>query len=189
MSCIWQQCILFVKKLFFKFYTKSFWEWIFAKVFAELLKQYLRWWDEIYSLVSFSLETFWYTSRNLFGKFVSIEVYTQKYIFIIVNWVHMSILHVSRISAHLGVSIQHFFTLHPKMHLKIDGWNSVCVFVSPCRCLMNVRYVADASGQAALKPLYTEVYILQWWMQHVCVEIQPSRFVPVCFALSSLLRV
>ncbi len=46
----------------------------------------------------------------------------------------------------------------------------LCSLFLPCRCLMNVRYVTDASGQAALKPLYTEVYILQWWMQHVCVE-------------------
>lgn len=34
--------------------------------------------------------------------------------------------------------------------------------------ILALHCVPDAAGQKAVEPLYTEVYIKNWWMQHVC---------------------
>ena len=47
-----------------------------------------------------------------------------------------------------------------------------CLFSSPSQdrltLILALHCVPDAAGQKAVEPLYTEVYVKNWGMQHVC---------------------
>ena len=47
-----------------------------------------------------------------------------------------------------------------------------CLFSSPPQdrltLILALHCVPDAAGQKAVEPLYTEVYVKNWGMQHVC---------------------
>lgn len=59
-------------------------------------------------------------------------------------------------------------------HIGLSSWdyqqNSLFSSLSQYRLtlILALHCVPDAAGQKAVEPLYTEVYIKSWWMQHVC---------------------
>lgn len=42
--------------------------------------------------------------------------------------------------------------------------------------IVALHCVPDAAGQKAVEPLYTEVYLENWWMRHVCGLLRKRAF-------------
>lgn len=56
--------------------------------------------------------------------------------------------------------------------LSVSNCQQNCLFSSPPQdrltLILALHCVPDAAGQKAVEPLYTEVYVKNWGMQHVC---------------------